>query len=119
MDGKQVINKVNPTGTGKFLNEKGEYETPSNSGFVLTEVEIDFGNVAVSSKKFNITNASVNTGTNLIITTSSNPATDRKGNDWELDMPFFSTVSKNGSFDLSVVFNHRVKGKRKINYIIT
>lgn len=31
-DGKQVKNKANPTGTGKFLNESGVYETPPISG---------------------------------------------------------------------------------------
>lgn len=29
IDGKQVKNKANPTGTGKFLNESGVYENPT------------------------------------------------------------------------------------------
>lgn len=32
IDGKQVKNRANPTGTGKFLNESGQYETAPGGG---------------------------------------------------------------------------------------
>ena len=59
MDGKQVKNKSNPTGTGKFLNESGEYETPVGGGV---------SNSDVFSKQMlaiaNLTTNSMHTGTN-------------------------------------------------------
>ena len=39
-DGKQVKNKANPTGTGKFLNESGQYETPPGAGGGLSYLKV-------------------------------------------------------------------------------
>lgn len=110
---------------GQVLTTNGggvlSFASPSNgSGGTITfnEIEIDFGNAPISSKNFNITNSLVTSGSSLIITTSNNVATDRVGNDWEFDLPFFSYKVNNGSFILSVVFNGLVVGKRKIKYSI-
>jgi hypothetical protein len=97
--------------------------TPPGGGgggsITLTEVEIDFGTNPISSKSFTIADALVTGPTKkILVYTSPNPGTDRVGNDWELDMPFFSAVAGTGDFTLSVVFPHHVVGKRKINYQI-
>ena len=85
---------------------------------LLYSAEIDFGNTPVSSATFNIVRANALTTSTVLAYTNSNSATGRVGNDWEFDMPFFSAVTNNGSFDLSVTFNHSVVGKRLINYQI-
>lgn len=85
----------------------------------LTEVEIDFGNNPIPSKSFTIIDAAVTGPTKkILVYTSPNPATDRLGNDWELDMPFFSATAGTGEFNLSVIFQNLVVGKRNIYYQI-
>lgn len=116
-DGKQVKNLSNPTGTGKYLNESGQYVAlSSSSGFKY--IEIDFGTIPVSSASFTITDVSVLSTNDILVFTETDPATGRLGNDWDFDMPFFSTIASNGSFTLSVVFNHFVVGKRNVKYQI-
>lgn len=84
----------------------------------LKSNEIDFGNVPVSSATFNIVDSAILATSTVLVYVNSKDATGRVGNDWEFDMPFFTAVTNNGSFDLSVVFEHSVVGKRQINYQI-
>lgn len=119
MDGKQVKNNSNPTGTGKYLDERGRYVSiPVGAGVFLTEIEIDFGTEPISSKTFTITDTNVADVQKILPFTSPNPATGRIGNDWELDMPFMTAVAQTGSVLLTISFNHLVVGKRKIYYQI-
>ena len=80
------------------------------------EVEVDFGTTPVSSKKFNVVDPLITPTDTVIVTPSSNVATGRLGNDWEFDMPFFSTKPNSGNLDIYVTFNHSVVGKRKVKY---
>lgn len=119
MDGKQVKNRSNPTGTGKYLDERGKYvNIPAGVGVSLTEIEIDFGTDPISSKTFTITDANVDNTQKILPTTSPNPATGRIGNDWEFDMPFMTALAQTGSILLTISFPHLVVGKRKIYYQI-
>jgi hypothetical protein len=42
LDGKQVKNKANPTGTGKYLNESGEYVSLKTGFFQVAHGEVSF-----------------------------------------------------------------------------
>lgn len=63
MDGKQVINKSNPTGTGKYLDERGQYVTlPISSGIITGTINFNFGvqesdTVLATVSNANLTNA--------------------------------------------------------------
>jgi hypothetical protein len=59
-DGKQVKNLSNPTGTGKYLDERGKYVTLpiGGSSFSMTLIEINLGNIAQDSGSFKITGLS-------------------------------------------------------------
>lgn len=118
MDGKQVKNISNPTGTGKYLDERGKYVSVPIGGATLTEIEIDFGLDPISSKTFTITDTNVTDVQKVLPFTSPNPATGRIGNDWELDMPFMTAIAQTGSVLITISFNHLVVGKRKIYYQI-
>lgn len=89
-------------------------------GLIATEVEIDFGSNLIYSKSFIIIDSNININNTIQVFTSSNPGSDRVGNDWELDMPFFTTITSNGRFILTVIFPSfsGVTGKRKIFYTI-
>lgn len=87
-------------------------------GVSLQTVEIDFGLTPTSSKKFTITAIGVTTENKIKVSTNPIPATDRVGNDWEVEMPFFSAVADTDQFFLNVVFPHWVVGKRNIDYQI-
>lgn len=86
------------------------------ANLIPTETEVDFGTIPVSSKKFTITNASINTNSKIIVSTSWNTATDRVGNDWEFDSCTFSAKSWSWDFTLSVVSNWHIRWKRKLFY---
>lgn len=106
-------------GATKVADRQLQTAPGGGGGVTLTEVEIDFGSTPVTSKTFTITDAAVTGPTkNILVYTSPNVATGRAGNDWELDMPFFSALAGTGDFTLSVIFHSHVVGKRKINYQI-
>ena len=105
---------------GNSLEGTGDISISGGGGGGTTlsflEIEVDFGTTPVSSKKFNIIDPLVSATNTIIVTPSTNAATDRFGNDWEFDMPFFSAKSNNGNLDIYATFNHYVVGKRKIKY---
>lgn len=106
---------MGPSGTNKKIS-KAELNLAVGG---WTEVEIDFGSTPVSTKKFNIADANVTSGLNVIVQPSGKPATNRVGNDFEWDIIQFTAVPKTGSFDLSAtVVNGHVRGRRKILYKI-
>jgi hypothetical protein len=118
MDGKQVKNKANPTGTGKYLNESGAYvNLPTAGSPTVTEVEVDFGEEQFS-KTFTITDALSTVTSKILCFPSPNPGTDRIGNDWELEVPSIIAVADEGFFNVTISFNDIVSGKRKIYYQI-
>lgn len=119
LDGSQIKNLANPAGTGKYLNESGDYVIVPNGGTpTLITIEVDFGTEPVTSKTFNIIDANIGLLNKVLTYTNSIPATDRVGNDWEVDMPFMTTVVASGSFNLSFVFQYPVVGNRTIDYQI-
>jgi hypothetical protein len=112
---------TNPLGTGAFLNQSGQYETPvvgpGGSGGAIIEIEIDFGDMSFS-KTFVINDASASPSSKILVFPSPNPGTDRVGNDWEHEIPAMIAKGDTGNFSLSVSFSVPVRGKRKIYYQI-
>ena len=104
------------TGNGTIASPYIIDATSGGTTLSFLEIEVDFGTTPVSSKKFNIIDPLVSATNTIIVTPSTNAATDRFGNDWEFDMPFFSAKSNNGNLDIYATFNHYVVGKRKIKY---
>jgi len=75
MDGKQVINKANPTGTGKYLDERGVYVTVpggASSGDIVTTLTanstINSGSQRIVYNDYNIGIYDLTINGNLIIT---------------------------------------------------
>lgn len=99
--------------------ESEQLQTGDSLLLGLVEIEIDFGAAPLSSKTFTITDAGVITTNKILIYTSPKPGTGRVGNDWEVEMPFFTAKAGVGNFLLSVVFPHLVVGKRNIYYLLT
>lgn len=84
------------------------------------EIEVDFGSVPVSTRKWTITDAEVLPGFRIVVQPSGAPATGRPGNDWEVDAAQFTTVAGTGNFVLAAtVLNGHIRGVRKILYQIT
>jgi hypothetical protein len=85
--------------------------------FIITEIEVDFGEEEFS-KTFTIVDALSTITSKILCFPSPNSGTNRVGNDWELEIPSLVAVAANGTFDLTVSFNDIVSGKRKIYYQI-
>lgn len=102
-----------------YLRGDNTWSTPpgGSGSFTITEVEIDFGSIPMYSKRFTITDASINSSSKIMVTPSGSIATGRIGNDWEWDAINFSALSGTGNFLLTAKTSiGRVKGKRKIYY---
>lgn len=84
-------------------------------GLSLTEIEVDMGDKS-SSKRFTIVDAAVTPANKILIFTSPNEATGRRGNDWEVDQAFFTALAGTGNFLLSIVSPFRMRGYRKLYY---
>jgi hypothetical protein len=118
IDGKQVKNISNPTGT-KALCEDGVYRNLSGGSVsTLTEIEIDFGINGVTSASFAIADALVGVSNKIICFGSPNPATDRLGNDWEVDEAFITAKASTAMVGIYVNSRFPMVGKRKIYYQI-
>jgi hypothetical protein len=84
----------------------------------LIEIEIDFGNIPIKSKRFIINDVLANTSSKIIVNPSGNIATARGLDDWEWDSINFAVKSNLGSFVIYAKSNTKVGGKRKIFYTI-
>lgn len=85
-------------------------------GAWVTEVEVDFWTTPVTSKKFTITNGSITTSSNIIVSPSWKTATWRVWNDAEWESYSLSARPWTWTFELAVVSHWHVKWKRKFLY---
>lgn len=118
-DGKQVKNKANPNGTGKYLDERGQYITvPGASAFQT--VEIDLG-TSKRSGNFIITSSGLTVGKQVIISQATGPYTGKGTLADESEMDF---IGVNGvvvsATQIKCFWNSNtvVKGNFKFNYLI-
>ena len=66
---------------------------------------------------FTVTDASITTLKNIMVSPSGRPATGRVGNDYEWDSIVYTAVPGTGNFVVSAVVNGgSVLGKRKVFY---
>jgi hypothetical protein len=77
MDGKQVKNLDNPTGTGKYLDERGQYVTLPSGGGSFTTIEANLGNQPRLSGEFTITGTGFAVGRPVLITQAMGPYTGK------------------------------------------
>jgi hypothetical protein len=101
------------------LNSSGKTEEQDISlgGVSLVEIELDFGSQPLNNKNFTI-NASVTSGSKVLVYPSPNDSSVGVGNDWEVDSAIFTAKCGNGSFLLSVNAQLSISGKRKVYYQI-
>jgi hypothetical protein len=123
MDGKQIINKSNPTGTGKYLDERGQYVTvPVGGGgsVSFTTVEVNLG-ISKKSGNFTITSSGLVVGKQVMIFQATGPYTGKGTLADESEMDF---IGVNGivtsSTTIKCFWNSRtsVRGNFKFNYLI-
>lgn len=91
-------------------------DNTGGGGVALTEVEIDFGTITVPITSWTITDAGIGPSNKILVFPSPNPATGRKGNDWEADSALFTGLAGTGNFALTVIPTTRMVGMRKIYY---
>jgi hypothetical protein len=85
----------------------------------VVEIEVDFGPVAVRSKKFIIANAAVTAASTLVVLQSGSAATGRQADETEMDLLYPVAIARNGSLDIMVTcLTGRVSGKYKLNLMI-
>ena len=83
----------------------------------ITEVEIDFGTLPVTGKRFSITDVAITATKKIMILPSGNVATGRVGDDWDWDTIIFTAKAGAGNFALTAkVPRGRIRGKRKVFY---
>jgi hypothetical protein len=90
----------------------------SGSGINLIELEIDFGTINNQIRLVNVTDSNVNIGNKILIYKNPKTATDRVGNDWELDQADFTAIAGNGEFNIYINTKDIILGKRYIYYQI-
>ena len=122
LDGKQVKNKSNPTGEGKYLDERGQYVSlPVGTGLVLILVEVDLGTVPRKSGSFTIISSGLTIGKQVLVQQATGPYSGKGTLNDESEMDF---IGVNGvvinSTTIKCFWNSRtfVKGNFKFNYVI-
>lgn len=107
--------------TAKFLNADGAYSTPAGGGGSadITQVEIDFGPMAVRSKTFTVTDALVTPSTQIIASQAGDAPTGKTADDNEMDSILFRAVPGSGQFTLyaTVIEGIKVNGFYRCNYL--
>ena len=88
------------------------------SGGTFSEVEIDFGTVALRTKVFSITDAASTSTSKIVAVQSGKAATGRAADENEMDCIQFSVLPGTGSFSLYAYTSSFVSGKYKVNYTI-
>jgi len=112
--------------SGQYLQTQGVGANPiwatvsgGGGGSVsLAEVEIDFGTITAPITSWTIIDPSIVSSNKILVFPSPNPATGRKGNDWELDSAIFTAIAGTGSFVLYANTQSKIIEKRKIYYQI-
>lgn len=123
MDGKQVKNKANPTGTGKYLNESGQYVTlPAAGGLtVITGTAVfNFGDEDTNIPVV-ITNAVI-TSANLVSTSFIPLETSETSiDDFYLNGVSASLISITDGVDFTLLGTslRGATGNYSIKYLIT
>jgi hypothetical protein len=84
----------------------------------IKEIEVDFGTIQNPSYQFTINDLDVQINKIVLPFASPNQATDRVGNDWEVESATFTAKVDVGNFILSVSSDSTIVGKRKIIYQI-
>jgi hypothetical protein len=95
--------------------------TPPGGGSApsVVEVELDFGTNAAQISSWTIPVVGVTVLSKILVFPSPNTATDRIGNDWEIDAASFTAkFASAGNITIFAVSQHRIIGKRKIFYQI-
>ena len=88
-------------------------------GGTWTEVEIDFGSDPVYDATFSITDASINSGSEVVIVPSGKAATGRTADDWQWDGGTFAANPGTGSATCYATFYPGpIVGRRKLQYQI-
>lgn len=112
-----------PDKTFFFGNSSGGYDSfvvpppGGGGGAAFTEVEIDFGALAVKTKKFTITDATSTAASKIAVNQSGKAATGRQSDENEFTSLTFSALPASGSFTLYAHCNNgTVSGKHKIIY---
>ena len=118
-----LFNVVDVSDTTMAVSGTNKRITRAEAATALSKwktIEVDFGSVPVSTRKFTIVDAAVaNSGFKVIAAPSGETATGRAGNDWEVDAANFSAIAGAGQFTLAVVaVNGRIRGVRRIAYTI-
>jgi len=103
---------------GGRIKELTSGDSISGASSNITEVEIDFGSIPTTSKKFTITDAGVTISNKVLVYESGNPATNRGSDDYLWDSISFAASAGTGSFTLYAKASGRIKGKRNILYTI-
>ena len=120
-DGKQVKNKSNPTGTGKYLDERGRYVDLPVGGisFITGTANFDFGKetdaVVVTISDVNLTNANFK-AISFIPKQSGSTFLD----DFSLNGLSFNieNIINNVSFDIRATASNNATGIYQIDYKI-
>jgi len=73
IDGKQVKNANNPTGTGKYLNESGQYVSVTSGSGNSTTQTVDFGSTFTDKAQVVVTGQSWVTASSEIIAKVKTP----------------------------------------------
>lgn len=84
-----------------------------------TRLEVDLGSQPRRDFKFQITNASINTSSKIVVVPDGKPATARGIDDWQWDTAVFAANPDSGSCTVTCRFDGRVKGLRNILYQVT
>lgn len=107
---------TSPGGDSKYLREDGTWSTPSTGNSPIS-VELDFGTISNKIRRFVFNYPGVTSSTIIQIIPNPLPATDRKGNDWEIDNVNFTYNCTTDTIEI-VVNGDDLVGKRNIYLII-
>lgn len=118
-----AVNTINFVGTPVTATVSGNVATVIVTGgggsASITQIEIDFGVSPTRTKTFSITDASVSSTSNLVITQSGKAATGRQADENEMDPILFSGTPGSGQFILIAnALTGPVTGKYKVNYMV-
>lgn len=117
-----AVNTINFTGTAVIATVSGNVATisvTSGGSSSITEVEVDFGTSPTRTKTFVVVDASVSTGSKLVISQSGHAATGRQADENEMDPIIFSGTPGSGQFTLIAnALVGPVAGKYRANYTV-
>ena len=105
------------TADGKLYTKHTD-NTIKTIGFNLIPYEVNLGNKPRKEFKFTITDSKILSTSKVVVYPDGTPATNRGTDDWEWDTAQFAVKTTNGSCTVYCIFTGKVKGNRKILYVI-